>query len=408
LSGTYYYPYQLHGMLGPSCAVADVRADRATIWSGTQWPIGTRNDVAKMLGLPAESVRLIWHEASGSYGRLGCDDAAADAALLSAAVHAPVRVQWMRHDEHGWEPMSPGVPMKFEAALDDGGKISAFSLLQHVASTAVAESGASVAWQLLGTAPGEKRLAGFPEDSPYDIGAQRFRVVYVKQPMRTLYLRAPGLVQSAFGIESFIDELAQLAGTDPLTFRLRHMAHQRDRDVLQASARAAGWTGTASATRGANLPVLHGTGIAHARWGADLTRVSAVANVSVERATGIVRVTRVSLAHDCGLLINPDGARNQLEGGLLQGVSRALYEEVRFDPNGVTSLDFNGYRVLRFADVPEVRLTLLDRPGDAPSGAGESGAVPISAAIGNAIFDATGRRPREVPFTPDRIRQLLT
>jgi nicotinate dehydrogenase subunit B len=403
----YAYPYQMHAMLGPSCAVADVREDRATVWSGTQWPQGTQNDIAKMLGLATDNVRVIWHEASGSYGRLACDDAAADAALLSAAVHRPVRVQWMRHDEHGCEPISPAIPMTVEAVLDEAGHITAFSLLEHATSTAVAESGANVAWRLLGTAPGEKRLAGFPEDSPYDIPAQRFRVIYVKGPFRTLYLRAPGLPQSAFAIESFMDELAEVAGVNPVEFRLRHFGHPRDRDVFEAALRLSGWDGSRSPSRAMNWTEKEGRGVAHARWSANGTRVAAVAEIAVNKTSGIVRVKRLSIAHDCGLIINPDGALNQIQGGALQGISRTLHEQVRFDSHGITSLDWVGYPILRFSEVPEVKVTLIDRPDEPPSGAGESGTVPIAAAIANALYDATGKRLRELPFTPERIRAAL-
>lgn len=407
IAARYRFPYQLHGMLGPSCAVADVRADRATIWSGTQWPHGTRDDLAKMLGLPAERVRLVWREASGSYGRLGCDDAAADAAVLSAAVGRPVRVQWMRYDEHGWEPISPAVAMSLEAALDANGKIAAFSLVQHAMSTAVAEAGATVAWRLLGTAPGGKRLAGFPEDSPYDVAAQRFRVVHVGGPFRTLFMRAPGIQQSAFGIEAFVDELAEAAGANPVDFRLRHLADARDRAVLNAALALARWDGTPSPSRGASDAVLRGRGVAHVRWAADGTRVAAIAEVAVDRSSGAVRVTRLSLAADCGLIINPDGLRNQLEGASLQGISRSLHEEVVFDARGVTSLDWRSYPILRFSELPEVEITLVDRPDVAPSGAGEAGTVPITAALANAIHDATGKRIREAPFTPARVRALF-
>lgn len=404
----YNFPYQLHGMLGPSCAVADVQPRKVTIWSGTQWPSGTRRDVAQTLGIDPSSVEVVWHEASGSYGRLGVDDASCDAALLSAAVGKPVRVQWMRHDEHGFEPPSPGVAIDIEAALDEDGHITAFSLNQHALSTALAESDNTIALRLLGDAHPTTRLAGNPSDLPYDIPAFRLRSTYVEGPHRTLFMRAPGLQQTASGIEAFIDELAEAAGVNPVTFRLRQITNLRDRNVLTTALELSGWDGRRSSTRGAAHDLLTGRGVAVIRWSADGTRLANVAEVTVQRSTGIVRVRRLFVACDCGLVVNPDGLLNQIQGGTLQGVSRSLHEEWTFDAKGATSLDWRAYPILRFSEVPELKVALLDRPDDPPSGAGEAGTVPTTAAIGNAIYDATGKRPREAPFTPERIRALLS
>ena len=241
LKATYEYPYQMHAMLGPSCAVADVRNDQATVWSGSQWPQGDRRDLAQMLGLPAEKVHLIWVEASGSYGRLGCDDAAADSAILSQAVGRPVRVQWMRHDEHGWEPVSPAMVMDLRAGLDTQGKVMGWDFEQWTSSHATGESGNFLAWRLLGTAPGWGRLSGGSGQHSYVFPNNRLVTHFVEPMLRAVYLRGPGRIQNNFANESFLDELAAAANIDPIDFRLRHLQDRRSIEVLKASAKEAAW-----------------------------------------------------------------------------------------------------------------------------------------------------------------------
>lgn len=406
LTAQYNFPYQMHAMIGPSCAVADVKPGRATLWSGTQWPNGTRADVAKMLGLPPDNVELVWREPSGAYGRMACDDALADAALLSQIVGKPVRVQWMRHDEHGWEPLSPAVAMELSGSLSDDGRVDAFSLLYHAGSSAIGEAGGMLAWRVLGSAPGNTRLAGFPSEPPYTFPAARVRASWVTPPYRTLYLRAPGTQQGVFASESFMDELAFAAGANPVEFRLKHITNERDRNVLQEATRLAGWNGAPAATRG-NGNTLVGRGVAQMRNGPAAQRIATVAEVSVDRTSGNLKVTKLWIAVDVGLIVNPDGLLNQIQGGALQGLSRSVKEEVKFDANGVANTDWRSYPILKFSDVPELHVSMLNRPSDPPAGAGELGNSAMTAAIGNAIFDATGKRIREAPFTPDRIRALF-
>jgi nicotinate dehydrogenase subunit B len=408
LTAQYNFPYQMHGMIGPSCAVADVRPDGATLWSGSQWPQGTRNDVAKMLGLPPENVQLVWREASGSYGRMAADDALADAAVLSQIVGKPVRVQWMRHDEHGWEPISPAVALDVQGSLTDDGRVDAISMQYRAGSTAGAEAGGTLAWRQLGSAPGNTRLSGFPTEFPYDtIPAQHIKANWVAPAYRLLYMRAPGAQQGAFASEAFMDELAAAAAANPLDFRLKHISNERDRAVLQEAARLAAWDGKPSPTRGAPSGILLGRGVAQTRNGAKAQRMATVVEVAVNRSTGNVLVTHLWIAADVGLIINPDGLLNQIQGGALQGLSRTLKEEVKFDANGVVNTDWRSYPILKFSDVPEMRVSLLNRPSELPGGAGELGNASITAAVANAIFDATGKRIREAPFTAERIRALL-
>jgi len=404
LKADFHFACQLHAMLGPSCAVADVRPDAATIWSGTQWPNGDRGDIAAMLGLPAERVRLVWCEAAGSYGRLGCDDAAADAALVSQIVGRPVRVQWSRRDENGWEPVSAPTTISVEAAVDANGRLTAFDYRQWSSTHASAERGSHVAWTLLETAPGYDRLTGNIYNLVYEIDHKRGRSTFVEPTFRTIYLRGPGSVQSHFATESFIDELAHFARIDPIEFRLRHLPG-RDREVIRAAADLAGWK--PRAVPRSDPPsggLLRGRGFAYAKYGVTDTLVAMVADVAVDAETWHVQVERVFVAHDCGFVVNPDGVLNQVQGNVVQGVSRSLIEEVHYSRARITSLDWNGYPVVRFQQVPRIEIELIQRHDMAPSVVGEVSSIPCPAAIANAIFDATGKRLRTVPFTPARLR----
>ncbi len=404
---TYNFPYQNHAMIGPSCAIADVKPGRATIWSGSQWPQGDRSDIAKMLGIPVDNVHLIWREASGSYGRLGCDDAAADAAVMSQIVGRPVRAQWMRHDEHAWEPLSPAMTMSIEGAVDETGRITAFDYLQYSPSHSMGEKGSHLAWQLIGGAPGWGRMSGNAANLWYDIEAKRGRNIFVKPWLRGIYLRSPGGMQSVFAYESFLNELAALAGIDPLAIRMQNTPDPRDQDVLRAVAHLSNWEPRENARRDRAASILTGRGIAMARYGAGDSRSALVVDVEVERSSGQVRVTHACMAFDCGLVLNPDGLHNQVEGGLLQGISRALHEQVQFDRKKVTSVNWLDYPILTFAELPEVKLELISRR-DLPWGsAGEAGTVATAAAVANAVFDATGQHPRRLPLNPEHVKALL-
>jgi CO/xanthine dehydrogenase Mo-binding subunit len=405
LKATYDFPFQDHAMIGPSCAVADVNSDRAIIWSGSQWPQGDRSDIAKMLGLPLEQVQLIWREASGSYGRLGCDDAAADAAIMSQIVGKPVRVQWMRDDEHGWEPLSPAMTMTIEGAADADGRVTAFDYVQYSPSHSMGEKGNHLAWHLIGGAPGWSRKSGAAANVWYDIEAKRARNVYVEPWLRAIYLRSPGGTQSIFAYESFMDELASATGLDPLEFRLKNTRDARDHDVLRAVANLSGWQPRTE--RKKTGAILTGRGIAMGRYGAGESRSALVVDIEIERSSGKIALTRACIAFDCGFVVNPDGLINQVEGGLLQGLSRALHEQVKFDRKRVTSLDWNDYRILTFVELPEVRTQLIPRPDEPWGSAGEAGTVATAAALANAVFDATGKHPRRLPLDPDYVRSII-
>lgn len=411
---TYRWPFQLHGMLGPSCAIADVRDDKVTIWTGTQAPFPSRVKVAALLNIPEKNVRIIHREGSGCYGRLEPDDVPEDAVLMSRAVGQPVRVQWMRADEHGWEPKGPPHLTTVRAAVDAQGKVTAWDYLDLSLPWTDAARGPLLASRQVGMKPTEPGFnnGGRAAGEMYDFDHQR---VVAKNlpwqlegpiPLRTSNLRSPGEPQRCFASECFMDEIASALGVDPVQFRLRYLGDKRLRDVLLAATQKAGWKERPSPARASGVSKTIGRGVAIAGH-EPRTVVAAVAEVEVDKSTGKVSVKRVTLAHDCGLIVNPDGVRNQIEGNVIQGVSRTLLEEVQFEASKMTSLDWRTYPVLTFADVPEVDIVLINRPEMQPLGAGEASIVAVPAAIGNAIFDVTGVRLRDIPLTPQRVLDAL-
>jgi len=406
VKATYKTPLQNHGMIGPSCAVADVRDGKATFWSGSQWIQGNRRDLAGMLGLPLDKVRGVWVEASGSYGRLACDDAAPQAALLSQAVGRPVRVQWMRQDEQAWAPMSPPSVIDIQAGLDADGKVVAFVFEGWSPSHSLAESGNSLAWRLVGGNPGYTRLSGGPGGYSYEFENDRTITHYVEELLRAIYMRGPGSYQTCFAVETFMDELAAEAKADPIEFRLRHLKDPNAIAVIQAVAKKTGWQPRPSFTRSAanRSGIATGRGACYATSG---RKGAVIANVEVNVETGKVRVTKAVIAVTCGRIINPEGMRHQLQGGLIQGMSRSLMEEIKYDQSRVTDSDWQSYPILRFPEIPEIETILIDQPDTDPDGVGETASIPTAAAIGNAIFDATGVRLREIPFTPERVKSGL-
>ena len=411
---TFRWPFQMHGMIGPSCAVADVRAGQATIWSGCQGPFRTRASIAALLNIPENNVRIIYHEASGSYGRMSNDDGAEDAALLSRAVGAPVRVQWSRQDEHGWEPKGPAQLQVLKAGVDGEGKVIAWDFTDYSLPWTVSSITILLASEQIGL-KSKTQGSGNGNQGGGEIYAFENSKVFAEEipwlqpepiPLRTSNLRAPGQLSRCFASESLLNEIAADLGVDAVEFRLRYLtSDQRGTDVLKAVAEKSQWQKHLSPALNSNATTATGRGVAMTRRAGGYA--AAVADVEVNKSTGKVTVQRVTLAHDCGLIVNPDGVRNQVEGNIVQGVSRALFEEVTFDGNGVTSLDWKDYPILKFPDMPELDIVLINRQQVAPLGAGELATVPVPAAIANAIFDATGARLREVPFTPKRVLAAL-
>jgi nicotinate dehydrogenase subunit B len=413
---TYHWPFQLHGMIGPSCAVADVRNDRATIWTGTQGPFGTRKGVADMLGVPEKNVRILYREGSGCYGRLSSDDVSQDAALLSRAVGKPVRVQWMREDEHGWEPKGPAQLEMIRASVDDKGNVTAWDFMDRsFPLTAISFPGALLlASRQIGMNPKSPGNPNGRESGGEIYAFENQKCVSAlipwthpdETPLRTSYLRSPGDLARCFASESFMDEIASDLRVDPVQLRLRYLSNnKRATEALLAATKKAGWQDRPSPAPASSGSKATGRGVALSSR-AD-TICGAVADVEVDKSSGQVAVKKITISHDCGLIINPDGLKNQIEGNVIQGTSRALMEEVQFDPSGVKNVDWSSYPILTFPDVPDVEIVLINRPEMAALGGGEPSTVPIAAAIGNAIFDATGVRLREVPFTPERVLAAL-
>ena len=388
-----------------------MRAEQATIWSSSQATHKYQPHFAKFLGLPPEKVRLVYLDGAGCYGMNGHEDAAADAAILSRAAGRPVRVQWMRDDEHGWDPKGPPQLLELSASLDDSGKIAAWSAemwipaatkgLPNIPLLSPAAAGLP---QPPGIATG---LIAQNADPSYSVPNVRVVAHWLKDtPLRPSNLRSPGKVANTFAVESLVDELAVVAGADPLAFRLQGLDDPRGIAVLKRVSEIMIWQ-PRSGRSGETGKESRGRGIAYIHYKHAENYVAMGMEVTVDRGSGVVRVERVVCAHDCGLVINPDAVKNQVEGGILQTLSRALFEEVVFDANRVTSVDWASYHILKFPDVPEVVVELIDRPELPPMGAGEAATAPVAASLANAIFDAVGVRLRRVPMTPDRLREAL-
>lgn len=409
LKATYYWPMQSHASMGPSCAVADIRADQATIWTASQGMHGNRSTFAKFLGLPQEKIRLIYLEGSGCYGMNGHEDAAADAAIISRAIGKPVRVQWSRQDEHGFDPKGPPQLIDISGAVTPDGRILNWRTEMWVAKAT--QNLPNVPWLAL-TAAGINQTPGLSTgqvvqngDPSYAADSMQVIAHWLKEaPLRTAPIRSPGKPANCFAVESFADELAAAAGIDPVQFRLRGLKDPRAIEVVKRTADMLKWQPRPSPSPEANAPVARGRGVAFVHYKHNETYVGMGMEVAVERASGKIKVERIVCAHDCGQIINPDGVRSQVEGSILQTLSRVLMEEVNFDRSRVASVDWGSYPILRFSEAPAIEIDLVDRPTEPPLGAGEAACAAVGAALANAVFDATGTRLRTIPFTPDRVK----
>jgi CO/xanthine dehydrogenase Mo-binding subunit len=411
---TYLWPFQMHAMIGPSAAVADVRGDKATVWSGSQAPFITRNGVARLLGVPEHNVHFIYTEGSGCYGRLEPDDAPEDAAMLSRAVGKPVRVQWTRADEHAWEPKGPPQLISIRSGVDAQGNVLAWEYNERTLPWTDARLSPMLASRQTGIKPDVNGIfLGGNDGAPYNFENRKAVVsgipwVMSPNPLRTCNLRAPYSQARCFATESQMDEMAAAAKADPVEYRLRHLSgpdSKRVVDVLNAVTKQAQWQARPSHSQTASGNVVSGRGLALS--GMAGTVVAQVADIEINKTSGQVTVKKITVAHDCGIIVNPDGLRNQIEGNVVQGASRSLMEEVEFDANGVTSLDWTGYHIIRFSQVPDVEIVLINRTELEPMGAGEAASIATGATIANAFFDATGVRLHEVPFTPERVLRAL-
>ena len=413
----YEWPFQSHASMGPGCGVVEIKGDQVTVWTGSPKPHFCRDGVAAILGLPPEKVHGVSMAGAGAYGRNDAGDACIEAAVLARAVGKPVRMQYMRDQGTGWDPKGPASIHRARAAIDASGHVIAYEFISKGFSridvdTNESKPASTIAGQLLEAPLQSGDGFGVPAES-YFFDNKRAAWETIApllgraSPLRTSHLRDPVGPQIHFASESFMDEVAAALSMDAVEFRLRYVKDPRDLAVIKTAAARSGWQARPSPRREQRGDQLTGRGMAYAQRSG--TRVAIVAEVEVDRGSGKIWARKFSVAHDCGLIINPDGLKYTIEGNVIQGISRTLLEEVRFDNKSVTSVDWETYPILDITDTPaEIDVVLINHPEIAPSGAGEPSIRPMAAAIANAVFDATGVRMRRVPFTPDRVRAALS
>jgi nicotinate dehydrogenase subunit B len=408
---TYDFAINTHGSIGPSCAVATFKDGQLIVWTASQASHLLRQQLAAMLRLSPANVRCIYVEGAGCYGRNGHEDCTSEAALIAKEIGHPVRLQWMRQDEHGWDPKNPPMLLDYRADIAAGGAIAAWAADIYVPERTMTHSGVTLLAADLADLPRygsdveakQHPGGGVPYALPNTITTAHWLAT---TPLKSAWIRAPGRTQMTFATESFLDEIAALTHADPLEIRLRYVTDPRGRDVLERLRQISKWQARGGRARDSG-PNPQGRGISYIKYELVRTYVAVVADVTVDRASGSVTVDRVFVAHDCGQIINPDGLRNQIEGNVVQTVSRTLIEEVAFNRSTVTSRDWSSYPILTFPDVPAVIIDLIDRPEQPPWGAGEPTSSAIPSAVANAIFDATGARLRSVPFRPPKVLAAL-
>jgi CO/xanthine dehydrogenase Mo-binding subunit len=408
LSATYDFAIHTHGSIGPSCAIASFADGKLTCWTASQATHDLRKQLAAMLGIDDSAVRCLYIEGAGCYGRNGHEDAAADAVLLARAVNKPVRVQWMRADEHGWDPKGAPTLIDLRAGVDHDGTVVAWEselFIPQGAAGLVTLAGADLAGL---DSLGKLNPGGVLNDLAIPYGFQNVTTTAHRldsTPLKPAWIRSPGRLQNTFANESFLDEIATEIGADPLELRLKYLADDRGKELLERLAALSKWRKRPELDLDAD--VVTGRGLAYVKYELVRTYVGAVAEVEVNRRTGEIAVKRFYVAHDCGQIINPDGLRNQIEGCMIQTTSRTLKEEVTFDRSMVTSLDWASYPILTFPEIPEVIIDLIDRPGEVPWGGGEPSCAVVPSAISGAVFEATGVRLRSLPFTPAKVKAAL-
>ncbi len=414
VNADYVWPYQMHASIGPSCALADAKGEQIDVWSGTQSPHDLRNDIAKLLAKTIDQVKIHRMEASGCYGRNCADDVSADAALLSNAVGKPVRVQLMREQEAGWEPKGTGQLIRVRGGLDKDNHVAAYELK----TTYPSNNAVILPLVLTGIVPNVADVQQMGDRTAipqYEYPHMRVISQDAVPIVRASWIRGVSAMPNVFAHESWIDELAYLAKEDPIAYRLRYLKDPRAITLIEALKKQASWQdGVAHRNPApASQEVVSGRGFSYARYfhskfpGFGAAWAAWVCDLEVNRRTGQITLKKIFVAHDCGQMMNEAGVRHQVHGNVIQSSSRALKEFATFDASSTTSLEWGGYPIMRFDELPEVDIQLLDYPNEPPMGAGESASVPSPAAIANALFDALGVRMREVPFTPERILRAL-
>ena len=411
LKAEYTRPFQSHGSIGPSCAVAQWKDDKLTVWTHSQSVFQLRGDMVKVLKMPEANINCIHKEGAGCYGHNGADDVALDAALVARATKGrPVKLQWMREDEFGWEPYGSAMVMNLSAGLDAAGRIVDWTheLWSHTHSTRPYDPDGSnllAGWHLANPSPmGPAKNIPQPNGGsdrnavPYYVFAQTKTInhMLMDMPLRVSALRTLGAYANLFAAESFMDELAELAGVDPVDFRLRHLTDPRARAVLEKVAADANWK-TGDKNRG----------VSFSRYKNNSCYVAAIADIEVDRASGVVAVPRIALSVDAGMIVSPDGIVNQIEGGAIQSASWTLREQIAYDNSQILTKSWADYSILTYAEVPKVKVSLVNMPNERSLGVGEGSQGPVVAAIANAFARATGKRLRDLPFTPDKVKALL-
>ena len=417
IEAEYEWPFQSHASMGPACAVVQIRDGKVTCWSGTQKSHFVQIGLSSQLGVPLSDVRVIWQNGPGSYGRNDADDCAADCAVLAKAVGKPVRLQYMREQGTGWDPKGPASIHKARAAIDAQGNVTAYEFHSKGFSRVDVNTNGS---KLLDTLAGHTLGVELKSGDGFGVPAESYEFANKKMgwetipplldrssPLRSSHLRDPVGPQIHFASESFMDEVAAATNQDPIEFRLKHIKDPRDQALLKAAAQKFGWDTRPSPDKKQTGSKVTGRGIAYAQRNG--TRVAVIAQVAVDRESGKIWAKKFTVAHDCGQIINPDGLEKCIEGNIVQGISRTLWEEVKFDNKTVTSVDWMTYPILDITETPEtIDFAFINHPELPPTGAGEPSIRPVAAAIANAIFDATGVRIRRVPFSPDRVKQSLS
>jgi CO/xanthine dehydrogenase Mo-binding subunit len=417
IEAEYEWPFQSHAPMGPACAVVEIKGDKVNCWSGTQKSHFVQIGLAAQLGVPLDNVHVRWIHGPGSYGRNDADDCAADCAVLAKAVGKPVRLQYMRDQGTGWDPKGPASVHIARAGLDAQGNVIAYDFLSKAFSRVDVNTNGS---KLLDTLAGHTLGVPLKSGDGFGVPAESYAfdnkrtawetippLLERSSPLRTSHLRDPVGPQIHFASESFMDEVAAATNQDPIAFRLKHLKDPRDIALIKAAAQKFNWDTRPSPRKDQRGDKVSGRGLAYAQRAG--TRVAVIAEVEVDRSSGKIYAKRFTVAHDCGQIINPDGLEKCIEGNIVQGVSRTLWEEVKFDSKNVTSVDWETYPILDITETPEkIDFVLINHPELPPTGAGEPSTRPVAAAIANAIFDATGVRIRRVPFSPEHVKQALS
>lgn len=412
INATYSKPFIMHGSLGPSASVARWDDDKLTVWCPTQVAFNLQQSIAEVFGMKTENVRIIHAEGAGCYGHNGADDVGLDAALIARECDGrPVSLKWMREDEHRWEPYGTAMIMKMQGSLDKDNRIVDWNqdIYSYGHSTRPNGGGGLIAsWHLENPLPRQQPrvINGYHfgshrnADPLYDFPKRIVRHELEDSPVRISALRSLGAYANILAIESFMDELAHQAEVDPVAFRLDHLTDERAKAVLQATADKADWDNHTSGDG-------QGWGIAFARYKNNSTYCAVAVQVEVDQITGKIYLKRVVIGADSGQVVNPDGLSNQLEGGVVQATSWTLFEQVKWNADGILSHDWETYPILSFRDAPVIDTVILNRPNLPFLGVGEASQNPTPAAISNAVYSAVGVRLREVPFTPDAVLELM-